>query len=163
MKRLQNKVAVITGACSGIGLATTELFLSEGAQVVAADVQEEVGQQLQEKYAGQLLFAHCDVTKLGELRAAIASDSNGRVFNDPNGSSFVDRLNLSADEAQNEQGGPGDGDDDDSPNNDDGLGDDSCDLPANARRAHKSFVKLLKEERTMQKEAHAEAHAEVSV
>ena len=73
MKRLQNKVAVITGACSGIGLATTELFLSEGAQVVAADVQEEVGQQLQEKYAGQLLFAHCDVTKLGELRAAIDS------------------------------------------------------------------------------------------
>ena len=73
MKRLQNKVAVITGACSGIGLATTELFLSEGAQVVAADVQEEVGQQLQVKYAGQLLFAHCDVTKLGELRAAIDS------------------------------------------------------------------------------------------
>jgi NAD(P)-dependent dehydrogenase (short-subunit alcohol dehydrogenase family) len=71
MKRLQNKVAVITGACSGIGLATTELFLSEGAQVVAADVQNEVGQQLQEKYAGQLLFAHCDVTQLDELRAAI--------------------------------------------------------------------------------------------
>ncbi len=73
MKRLDNKVAVITGACSGIGLATTELFLAEGAQVLAADVQDEVGQQLQKQYAGQLHFAHCDVTRLDELRAAIDS------------------------------------------------------------------------------------------
>jgi NAD(P)-dependent dehydrogenase (short-subunit alcohol dehydrogenase family) len=73
MKRLHNKVAVITGACSGIGLATTELFLAEGAQVVAADVQDEVGQQLQKQYPGQLQFAHCDVTRLDELRAAIDS------------------------------------------------------------------------------------------
>jgi NAD(P)-dependent dehydrogenase (short-subunit alcohol dehydrogenase family) len=73
MKRLHNKVAVITGACSGIGLATTELFLAEGAQVVAADVQDELGQQLQKQYPGQLQFAHCDVTRLDELRAAIDS------------------------------------------------------------------------------------------
>lgn len=73
MKRLHHKVAVITGACSGIGLATTELFLAEGAQVVAADVQDEVGQQLQKQYPGQLRFAHCDVTRLDELRAAIDS------------------------------------------------------------------------------------------
>jgi NAD(P)-dependent dehydrogenase (short-subunit alcohol dehydrogenase family) len=71
MKRLHNKVAVITGACSGIGLATTELFLAEGAQVVAADVNDELGLQLQKQYAGQLKFAHCDVTRLDELRAAI--------------------------------------------------------------------------------------------
>jgi NAD(P)-dependent dehydrogenase (short-subunit alcohol dehydrogenase family) len=49
------------------------LFLSEGAQVVAADVQDEVGQQLQVKHPGQLHFAHCDVTQLDELRAAIDS------------------------------------------------------------------------------------------
>jgi NAD(P)-dependent dehydrogenase (short-subunit alcohol dehydrogenase family) len=73
MKRLDHKVAVITGACSGIGLATTELFLAEGAQVLAADVQDEIGQQLQKQYAGQLQFAHCDVTRLDELRAAIDS------------------------------------------------------------------------------------------
>lgn len=76
MKRLDNKVAVITGACSGIGLATTELFLAQGAQVVAADVQDEVGQQLQQRHAGQLHFMHCDVTRLDELRAAIDSASN---------------------------------------------------------------------------------------
>ena len=73
MKKLSNKVAVVTGACSGIGLATTELFLAEGAKVVAADVQDEVGSQLQQRYAGQLHFAHCDVTRLDELQAAIDS------------------------------------------------------------------------------------------
>ena len=72
MKRLHNKVAVITGACSGIGLATTELFLAEGAQVVAADVNDDVGHALQKQYAGQLHFVHCDVTRLDELRAARA-------------------------------------------------------------------------------------------
>jgi NAD(P)-dependent dehydrogenase (short-subunit alcohol dehydrogenase family) len=54
-------------------LATTELFLAEGAQVVAADVNDEVGRQLQKQYPGQLQFAHCDVTRLDELRAAIDS------------------------------------------------------------------------------------------
>jgi NAD(P)-dependent dehydrogenase (short-subunit alcohol dehydrogenase family) len=71
MNRLQNKVAVITGACSGIGLASTELFLAEGAQVIAADLHDEAGQQLQAQYQGQLHFCHCDVTRLDELRAAI--------------------------------------------------------------------------------------------
>ncbi len=73
MQRLQKKVAVITGACSGIGLATTELFLSEGTNVAAADVQDDVGEQLQQQYAGQLHFAHRDGTQLDELRAAICS------------------------------------------------------------------------------------------
>jgi NAD(P)-dependent dehydrogenase (short-subunit alcohol dehydrogenase family) len=41
--------------------------------VVAADVQDELGHQLQQQYAGQLHFAHCDVTRLDELRAAIDS------------------------------------------------------------------------------------------
>lgn len=71
--RLQDKVAVITGACSGIGLATTELFLAEGARVVAADVQDEVGLQLQQQHPGQLHFVHCDVLQLQQLRSAIDS------------------------------------------------------------------------------------------
>lgn len=69
--RLASKVAVITGAASGIGLATTELFLAEGASVIAADVQDDVGRVLEQRHGDRLRFVHCDVTRLDELRTAI--------------------------------------------------------------------------------------------
>ena len=72
-KRLENKVAVITGAASGIGLATLELFVEEGAQVIAADVQDDAGQALEKQFPGRVKFVHCDVTHLDELKAAIDS------------------------------------------------------------------------------------------
>ncbi len=70
-KRLQGKIAVITGACSGIGLATLELFVEEGAQVLAADLQEDAGQALVQKYAGAVRFLCCDVTVPAQIKAAI--------------------------------------------------------------------------------------------
>jgi NAD(P)-dependent dehydrogenase (short-subunit alcohol dehydrogenase family) len=38
MKRLENKVAIVTGAASGLGKAITLLYTAEGAKVVAADI-----------------------------------------------------------------------------------------------------------------------------
>jgi NAD(P)-dependent dehydrogenase (short-subunit alcohol dehydrogenase family) len=69
--RLDGKVAVITGACSGIGLATVELFIEEGARVLAADVQAEAGQALAARFPGVLHFVACDVTRPPQIKTAI--------------------------------------------------------------------------------------------
>ncbi len=58
--RLTGKVAVVTGGCSGIGLATSRRFAEEGADLVIGDVDGESG----ERIAGELggAFVRCDVT-----------------------------------------------------------------------------------------------------
>lgn len=68
---LDGKVAVITGAASGIGLATVERFVEAGARVLAADVQVEAGEALARRFPGVVMFQRCDVTQTPQLRAAI--------------------------------------------------------------------------------------------
>ncbi len=58
--RLENKVAIITGAAMGLGAADAELFASEGAKVVLTDIAEKEGQELADKLNGT--FFHHDVT-----------------------------------------------------------------------------------------------------
>jgi NAD(P)-dependent dehydrogenase (short-subunit alcohol dehydrogenase family) len=60
MQRLQDRVAVITGAGGGIGLATARRFAEEGAKIVCADVDEESGTKAASEVGG--LFVKVDVT-----------------------------------------------------------------------------------------------------
>lgn len=79
--RLEGKVAVITGAASGIGRATAELFIKEGARVLAADIQEDKGARLQEEYGNRIRFLRCDVLKESDIKGAIetAASTFGRL------------------------------------------------------------------------------------
>jgi NAD(P)-dependent dehydrogenase (short-subunit alcohol dehydrogenase family) len=70
-QRLAKKVAFITGACSGIGLATVQRFIDEGAQVLAADIDEEAGVALQARCGAALSFARCDVTRPAQIEQAL--------------------------------------------------------------------------------------------
>jgi NAD(P)-dependent dehydrogenase (short-subunit alcohol dehydrogenase family) len=70
-ERLKGKIAVVTGAASGIGAATLELFVAEGARVIAADIQPEAGLALQAKHPEAVRFVRCDVSQPEALKAAI--------------------------------------------------------------------------------------------
>lgn len=77
--RLKNRIALITGGCSGIGLATVERFIAEGAKVVVADVQDDKGASLQARFPGIAIYTHCDVTIEEDIRASVsvAADAFG--------------------------------------------------------------------------------------
>jgi NAD(P)-dependent dehydrogenase (short-subunit alcohol dehydrogenase family) len=67
MDRLLDKVAVITGAASGIGLATARRFAAEGAHVVVVDIDDEAGTQLAKEIDG--LYVHTDVADEASVEA----------------------------------------------------------------------------------------------
>jgi NAD(P)-dependent dehydrogenase (short-subunit alcohol dehydrogenase family) len=79
MGLLDGKVAVVTGAGSGMGKASVEIFVREGAEVVAADVSGAEKDTAAE--VGGVLPVHCDVTNEGDVEAlfAAAVDEFGRV------------------------------------------------------------------------------------
>ncbi|MCY1145222.1 3-oxoacyl-ACP reductase [Actinoplanes sp. Pm04-4] len=79
MERLQDRVAVITGAGSGIGLATARRFAAEGAKVVAVDISEEAGKAVAAETNGE--FVACDVSDEEQVKALFdgVAERHGRV------------------------------------------------------------------------------------
>ena len=69
--RLDGKVAVITGAASGIGRGTVDLFVKEGARVIAADIQDDKGARIEEEHKGHAVYVRCDVSQEADIALAI--------------------------------------------------------------------------------------------
>lgn len=66
-KELSHKVAIVTGGASGIGRATAQHFLSEGARVVIADVNRDDGEAVADALGDDCVFRYADVARREDL------------------------------------------------------------------------------------------------
>jgi NAD(P)-dependent dehydrogenase (short-subunit alcohol dehydrogenase family) len=74
--RLNNKVAIITGAGSGIGAATAVMFGKEGARVVVADIEQKKGMDMVDLIRsenGEAIFIHVDVSRADNIEKMVKS------------------------------------------------------------------------------------------
>ena len=97
--RLQDKVAIITGAARGMGAAEARIFGKEGAKVLLTDIQVEDGQRVTQEIheaGGQAIFIEMDVSKQSDWQRAIdAAISNfGKINVLVNNAGTIERDSL---------------------------------------------------------------------
>ncbi|NQT09231.1 glucose 1-dehydrogenase [Candidatus Bathyarchaeota archaeon] len=79
--KLEGRVALITGGASGIGEATTRLFIEEGAKVLVTDIQDERGQALADALGPNADYLHADVSIEDDVEQAVrhTTETFGRL------------------------------------------------------------------------------------
>lgn len=101
-RELEDKVAIVTGGANGIGAATAELFVEEGARVVIADLDDWAGNALASRLGGSTRFQRVDVANKADIQAlvdlaladfgnldimfnnaGVAGDAHNRFLDDP--------------------------------------------------------------------------------
>lgn len=83
-KRLEGKVAAVTGAADGIGFAIAEGMAKEGATIFMSDIQDEQGEkaaQSLKKYNDKITYVHCDVSKFDDVSGLISAavEQHGKI------------------------------------------------------------------------------------
>jgi 3(or 17)beta-hydroxysteroid dehydrogenase len=81
MGRVENKVAIISGAASGLGEASARLLAEEGARVLIGDIDAPAGRRLAEEIGPAAMFRRLDVTKAEDWAAAF--DDAARQWGTP--------------------------------------------------------------------------------
>ncbi|MGL5251543.1 MAG: SDR family NAD(P)-dependent oxidoreductase [Moraxella sp.] len=69
--QIQNHTFLITGGASGLGEATTRYLVSQGANVIIADLNQDAGDQLVSELGEKVMFAKCDITCEEDVKNAI--------------------------------------------------------------------------------------------
>jgi NAD(P)-dependent dehydrogenase (short-subunit alcohol dehydrogenase family) len=72
--KLQDRVAIVTGAAKGIGWGIAKIFIEEGAKVVVVDWDEENGEKVTKEFAkdgGDVIFVKCDVSTEDQVKAVV--------------------------------------------------------------------------------------------
>ncbi|KAG5628411.1 hypothetical protein H5410_000128 [Solanum commersonii] len=70
-RRLEGKVAIITGGASGIGATAVQAFIENGAKVVIADIQDPEGEEISTNLGENAHYVHCDVSKEDDVKNLI--------------------------------------------------------------------------------------------
>jgi len=71
MSRLTTKVAIVTGAASGIGLGIAQLFIREGAEVIFSDINKS-GKAAADAAGKKALFVECDISNTESVKNLVA-------------------------------------------------------------------------------------------